>query len=386
MAEPFAIVSVNEEIPTTSFTTTESLDDGKTYTSILIDLTTHTQVQTEINASHDGMATFLFYSDSAGLDLVRTLTVPYVAASGFQLLAAPTFGYYVKYQFLNDSGSNQTDFYFTTKLLHTSLSAQVLSLGGKASDAMTSSLIRIGNDHTLDLSRGLLVNQSVVHKFGGNDAVGTAEVNVSLNGVMGFPTAASTVSVISDDTDDDAGEAGALTVEITGIDSNFDEISEILTCNGTTASTVSTNSYWRIYRARVMTSGTTQSSNIGTLTVSYTGNGDALEISPQVGSSETTHFVVPRNKTGYITRLHTSVDGKKTADLSFWIQPNFDTVAAPFSGRRMLSKIIGLGGSDEILFDSYLRVPAMSEIYMTAIAAATNTGVNAHFDIVLVDD
>ena len=371
---------------TTAFSTTALLDDGKIFDSGILSLMTHTQVQTEVSASHDGLMTFNFYSDIAGSDLVRSIEVPYVAASGFQLLAAPTFGSYVRYQFTNNSGSAQTDFYYATKLLHTALSAQILSLGGKATNSMTSSLIRIGNDHNLDLSRGLLINESVIHKFGANSNVGTTEVYLAINNLIGMPAAPSVVTAVSDSAEDTnlTGD-GAYTVEITGLDTSFNEVSETLTMNGLTSSTASVNSYWRVYRARVLTCGLVRQSNVGTITIEYAAE-DALDVGPQAGSSETTHFVVPAGKTGYITRLHTSVDGKKTADISFWLQPDFNDVSSPFPARRLLSKIIGLSGSDEVLFDSYLVCPEMSEIYMTCLAAASNTGVNAHYDIILVDN
>lgn len=368
------------------FLTTKPLDDSGEFKSNVIDLTNHTQVQTEVLASHDGLLTFIFYSDSAGLNPIRTINVLYDSIRGFQVLSAPTFGYYIRYKFTNNSGSNQTSFYYATKILKASISAQIISLDRSIASDMTSSLIRVGNDHSLDLSRGLMVNKSIVHKFGANYSVGNNEEYISFGGVLGLPTSASTVTVVSNSPADEIGGLGARTVSITGLDDSFNEMTETLTCTGTNVSATSTSLFWRIYRAKVITCGTIQSSNIGTLTFTYTGNGDALSINAQTGSSETTHLVVPSGKTGYLTNLYTNVDSKKKADISVWVQDNFDINVAPFKGRRLINKVIGLVGSNEVLFDSYIKIPTMSEIYITAVATAADTGINAHYDLILIDN
>jgi hypothetical protein len=368
------------------FLTTKLLDDSDEFKSNIIDLINHTQVQTEVLASHDGLLTFIFYSDSAGLNPIRTLNVSYVSAHGFQVLSTPTFGYFTRYKFTNNSGSNQTSFYYATKISKTSISAQILSLTESVNDNMTSSLIRVGNDYSLDLARGLIITKSIVHKFGSNHSVGTNEEFISAGGVLGLPNSASTVTVVSDSVEDDIGGLGARTVLITGLDDSFNEITETLECGGTSISTPTTSLFWRIYRVKVITCGTYQSSNIGTLTFAYTGNGNALAINPLAGSSETTHFVIPSGKTGYLSNLYTNVDSKKKADISVWVQDDFNINVAPFKGRRLINKVIGLAGSNEVLLGSYIKIPTMSEIYITAIATAADTSINAHYDLVLIDN
>ena len=144
-----AIVANTGGAGAAGFKTNTPLADGATFDSGLIDLTDSTQVQTEILASHDGVLTFSFYEDVAGADNVRTLSFPYDSTLGFQFFSAPTFGYYVRYQFENNSGSAQTDFYFTTKLSNTALSAQVISLTGNMTAGMTANVDRsvlVGQD------------------------------------------------------------------------------------------------------------------------------------------------------------------------------------------------------------------------------------------------
>lgn len=119
---------VNEKTDGISFTTQANLTNGSTFDSGILDARGFTQVQTHVNASHDGTMEFIFYTDSGGTDEVRRLTIPYVAANGFELFSAPCFSDYIKYTFTNDSGSDQTDFHYETKFLTKSLSGQVLAL------------------------------------------------------------------------------------------------------------------------------------------------------------------------------------------------------------------------------------------------------------------
>ena len=126
----------------TGFVTTDLLLAGATFTSSVLDVDGFTQVQTEINASHDGTIEIFFCSDEAATDVVRTLTIPYVAANGYQFFAAPAFVNYIKYEFTNDALVTQTDFYYTTKITRTAVEPQLLTTGAFISPAMVTSLNR----------------------------------------------------------------------------------------------------------------------------------------------------------------------------------------------------------------------------------------------------
>ena len=125
-----------------AFQTTTPLPNGDTYDSGIIDLRGWTQVDTRITADQDGVITIRWYSDAAGTDQVRLLTIPYEAAKGFQLYSAPAFSPYNRYEFTNNSGAAQTDFFFETKLLHVPLSPQILGVEGTVVEGMVTQLAR----------------------------------------------------------------------------------------------------------------------------------------------------------------------------------------------------------------------------------------------------
>lgn len=126
-----------------AFSTTTVLAGGATYSSGLLALSPkYSQVQTQVLASKAGTINIYWYSDAAGTDLVRTITLPYGASDGFQMFAAPAFTPYVKYEYVNDSGAAQTDFYFETKFLRRPLSPQILRVDGTIVGGMVSTLNR----------------------------------------------------------------------------------------------------------------------------------------------------------------------------------------------------------------------------------------------------
>ena len=141
----------------TAFKTTTLLASGATFSASIIDVNGYTQVQTEVRASHDGTINIEFCSDLAFTDVVRSLSIPYLASSGYQFFSSPAFGNFIKYQFTNNGAVTQTDFYYTTKLLTTSLSPQVLTTNAFISPSMVAQLdrsITVGENPT-----GTLVNE-----------------------------------------------------------------------------------------------------------------------------------------------------------------------------------------------------------------------------------
>jgi hypothetical protein len=135
----------------TAFVTTALLASGATFDSGVLDADGKTQVQTEINASHDGTINISFCADASCADVVRSLSIPYIADNGYQFFAAPAFVNYIKYEFTNDASVTQTDFYYTTKFLTTALTPQLLTTDAFIAPAMVTELgrsIQVGTNPT----------------------------------------------------------------------------------------------------------------------------------------------------------------------------------------------------------------------------------------------
>jgi hypothetical protein len=187
----------------TAFVTTALLASGATFDSGVLDADGKTQVQTEINASHDGTIDISFCADSGCTDVVRSLSIPYTAADGYQFFAAPAFVNYIKYEFTNTTAATQTDFYYTTKFLTTGLSPQLLTTDAFIAPAMVTELGRniqvgtnpsgtftnakvdgVGFQTTDDLATGATFSSDVI------DAQGYTQVQTHIvsdqDGTLGF--------------------------------------------------------------------------------------------------------------------------------------------------------------------------------------------------------
>jgi len=152
-----------------AFSTTDLLGDTETYDSGYISLIGQTQVQTSVLSDVDGTIVVDFCNDSgapagspqgehADVDITRTLTIPYVGGSGFQMFAAPAFTPFVRYRFTADA-AGQTDFLFDTKVTRHAIQPQLLGVDAFISPSMASQLgrsILVGEN-----SSGVFSNVSV---------------------------------------------------------------------------------------------------------------------------------------------------------------------------------------------------------------------------------
>lgn len=157
---------------------------------------------------------------------------------------------------------------------------------------------------------------------GSNQAVGTSyETLWEEGGVHEFPASASIMTVSSDDANDTSAGTGARTVLIMGLDSDYNEITETVTLNGTTG--VNTTLEWfRINDMRVMTAGTgkTNAGSIFIGTGSITAGKPANvygEIYTGDGVAHEGFYTVPAGKTLHILEIELGVQSGKDAQVRF---------------------------------------------------------------------
>ena len=164
----------------------------------------------------------------------------------------------------------------------------------------------------LQVSQGQIAYHEHIYKFGQNSVVGdSVETIWQQGGLYSYPPSATTMTVSSSNTNDTSAGTGARTVLISGLDGDYNEISETITLNGQTAVTT-TNSFLRVNRAIVLTAGSGGANAgiiyVGTGTVTtgvpanvYTTiNGDGTNQSLQA------FWTVPANYDAYIYQTNVS--------------------------------------------------------------------------------
>ncbi len=220
-----------------------------------------------------------------------------------------------------------------------------------------------------------------------NPDVDTATVPETVwpaGGLLTFRSAAAVVEVVSDSAADDADPAGtgAWTVTINGLDSNWDQISETVSLNGTTA-VVTTQGFLRINSVEVATTGS-GTTNAGNITLRDAGAGTTRSyIAAARGRAETGAISVPRDHTfigsGWYVTAGLGVGTKSTALVDIMEVHN------AHGGVAHVAWTVGVDGSFSSSFDLPHVFEEKTDIHIIARASGANdTIVTFHGHGVLV--
>jgi hypothetical protein len=145
----------------------------------------------------------------------------------------------------------------------------------------------------LQVARGQIQGHEVVNVFGYASAVSTSFVSVwENNAAYVFPTVASTMVVSSSSASDTA-----VSVQIFGLDSSYNRITEVVALNGT-SDVATTKSYFRINNVI-----TTAGAAVGTVYVKNAGGTTYAQIAIGNGKTNMSVYTVPAGYTAYMTQF-----------------------------------------------------------------------------------
>ena len=197
--------------------------------------------------------------------------------------------------------------------------------------AEKSSITRVGTSEPFELqvARGQISFHYDLHKFGFNpDVDNSLETVWAEGGLYSYLSAATVLKVSSSSTDDTSAGTGARTVQLYGLDADYNEINETVTLNGQTAVNT-TNSFLRINRMVVRTAGTGGTNagviyaGTGTVTTGVPANKYAT-IAIGDGQSLMALWTVPAGFTLYIYQTDVTVattQNNKYATISLVARP-----------------------------------------------------------------
>ena len=180
--------------------------------------------------------------------------------------------------------------------------------------AQVSSISRVGTTEPfyLQVARNQISFHKSNFKFGFNaDVDDSLETVWAQGGLYSYLASASVLKVSSSSTADTSAGTGARTVELSGLDTNYDEISETVTLNGQTAVNT-TNEFLRINRMVVRSAGS-GGQNAGVI---YAGTGTVTTGVPAnkyatiaIGDNQTVMalWTVPRGYTAYLLQSDITV-------------------------------------------------------------------------------
>ena len=247
----------------------------------------------------------------------------------------------------------------------------------------------------LQYAKGQVDGHTLVNKFGHNSAVGTTFVPVANGGVYQTPTPSNAVQLrikAGGNANDTAAGTGARAVTLIGLDQNANEVTETLATAGASASSYTTTTFMRLYRAYVSDSGTyanaTAGSHAGDIVIED-GTNDWLTIDstdfPR-GQSEVACYSVPTGFSAYVSEIDVEVETTKNVDVIFFVRDNILDETAGYPAMRSQQRFSGLTESISKEFDYPIRYTGPCDIGFMAKVSTGTARVNAQFDFVLVDD
>jgi len=213
-------------------------------------------------------------------------------------------------------------------------------------------------------------------------ATGQTEDIWDAGGNLQYLDSAETINISSSSTEDNPAGTGAFSIQVLGLDDEFEEIDEIVVLNGTT-NVPTINQYKRIYRMFVVTAdqaAAEMSGAVGTIvaTAAIAGTVQA-QITSGANQTLMSHYTIPKGFIGGITTGALSVG--KNDDATFLLRTR-----APFPGAVFtLSFTAKLFQSVEQI-DAKIPlgpIPAGTDIKFQAIAGTNNTIVHASYILVL---
>jgi hypothetical protein len=240
-------------------------------------------------------------------------------------------------------------------------------------------------DWTINISAGAVDGTSYIEKFGMNIDVGSNKETIwDGGGIYSYISTAETVAITSTAGADSAAGTGARTVEIQGLDADYNVVLETLTVGGST----STTEFIRIFRAKVVTAG---SNGINEGTISITSS-DTSTVLAQIGIDGTGSNAAGRGQT--FMALYT-VPAGKTAYLTQWTvgcgKQNTDAVATflarPEGGAWNAKDIITVSATTYAKdYKIPLQFTEKTDIEIRAYSTINNSLVSSTFNLILIDN
>ena len=222
----------------------------------------------------------------------------------------------------------------------------------------------------LALQKGEINRFGGIHKFGLNTAVGTSfETIWDGNNTYTYPSSAGTATVTSSNTS--ADNAG--TVEVEGLDANYDVATETITIGGSAGST----SFIRVYRA-VMKTANTGNANVGDITITVSSTAVA-KIQAGYGQSLMCVYTVPRNYIAYLMQIDVGSSKDLENEIRF--------ITKEISNGNVWNTrafITTRGGFIEKNYVIPIKIEEKTDIELIGKASATSS-ISGGFELVLQD-
>ena len=168
------------------------------------------------------------------------------------------------------------------------------------------------------------------------------------------------------------------TVEIQGLDSNYELQTETVTISGSSATT--TNNYKRVFRARFIAATGFDPNSERILIKS--GTTTVAKILEDLGQTLMSIYTIPAGKTGYLMRLDVTAQGTATGSFKLFARPG----GAGSFQLKHIAEVNGVGGPYQLEYPIPQSFTEKTDIDARMHTLSNNGRYTCTFDILLVDN
>mgnify|MGYP001027056431 CR=1 FL=1 len=242
-------------------------------------------------------------------------------------------------------------------------------------------------DYAINISAGQQDGVGYIEKFGRNDTMsGNIETIWDGSNVYTYLTSASSVHITSSDGNDAVAGTGARTIEVQGLDQDYNLAVEDVDVDDSASQTT----FIRVFRARVKTVGSGgQAAGVISIRSAASGGGTLLAQIQRVGTGGGASlgqtfmamYTVPAGKTAYLTQWTVGAGGQ-----------NADTTclfaARPFNDGSFNSKDIIISAGQQ--FSKNYKIPLQftekTDLEVRGFTSATGNDCSSSFNLILYDN
>jgi hypothetical protein len=172
-----------------------------------------------------------------------------------------------------------------------------------------------------------------------------------------------------------AGTGGQV-IRIYGIDEKYQKTSSDINLAGASASSETTETYLRIYRASVIQAGT-GFKNVADIIIELNDGTEMIIIPASLSQSQHMAYTIPDSHTGYVLSLDINTDSTKSADFFIYTKGMESGTA-----QRRIAAFYGISGSKHIEYNILPQIPEKTDIWITGKVASGTANVSTSGSIV----
>lgn len=371
------------------------LSDGATFTGTGEDVAQFATITVFMDSDINGSLSMQFSADGTNWDRAKVVPLDILIGGG-SVHTLEVVSQFFRVVYTNSTGNGaqthlrlQTLFHKNRSGFLTSSPDQMIS---KINDAQ---IVRVSNDASLDVSRGLYADKFTVRKFGHHGSVpsGSFEDIWAYGGVdatINWATTDEKFYVLAGgNSNDTSAGTGCRSIQVEYLDLNGDTQQEQLILAGASASNQTAFTGRRVNRAWCDTAGTIMGNNTGRIIIANVTTGLVIAtIEAGIGQTENPFYTVPNDCTCYLLGVEADIatGTNKDADVKFWQRQSAYTITAPFGVKRLIREWDAIQGYNPTVYKAFPSYPEFTDLWFTGQGNGATTEIDIDFDLLCVKD